>query len=312
MRPNPKRERFEAAVEAVINGDLRTLKRLLREDPELIRRRSTRRHRATLLIYVGANGVEDQRTPKNAVKIAELLLDSGAEIDAVGTMYRGTTTLGLVATSVHPQRAGVQEALMDLLLKRGASLDIAVARDYTNGSVVNACLANGQPAAAEFLAKRGARLDFDGAAGVGRLDVVKKLLPVATAKQLADGFKWACGCGRTAVVQYLLRHGIDAAAPVDDAGTTALHWAAYGGSVEIVRLLLARKAPVDAAERTWKNTPLGWALHAWHESPKKADREPYYEVVTLLISAGATVRPEWLKLKKMRADLRMRAALGAD
>src|SRR5262245_31685611 len=34
--------RFEAAVEAVIDGDIATLKDLLREDPQLVHRRSTR------------------------------------------------------------------------------------------------------------------------------------------------------------------------------------------------------------------------------------------------------------------------------
>lgn len=309
---------FEAAVDAVIKGNLVTLQRLLRDHPKLIRERSTRQHRATLLIYVGANGVEGyrQKTPKNAVKVAETLLDAGAEIDAIGKMYRGTTTLGLVATSVHPYMAGVQDDLMDLLLKHGASLEIAVARDYTNGSVVNACLANGRPEAAEFLAKRGARLDLDGAAGVGRLDVVESffakdgnLKSKATRKQLTDGFSWACGCGRTTVVDFLLRHGMDVAAPLGRSGTTGLHCAAYGGHVDTVRLLLDHRAPVEAVEREWNNTPLGWALHSWSESRTKAEREPYYQVVAMLIAAGATVRPQWLEWSKVRADRRMLRAL---
>ncbi|HEV8366004.1 MAG TPA: hypothetical protein VGQ52_20980, partial [Gemmatimonadaceae bacterium] len=80
---------FERAVEAIVSGDIDTLDRLLREHPSLIRQESLRGHRATLLIYSGANGVEwyRQKTPRNAVAIAERLLDAGAEIDAVGKMY---------------------------------------------------------------------------------------------------------------------------------------------------------------------------------------------------------------------------------
>ena len=48
-----------------------------------------------------------------------------------------------------------------------------LAPDHARGSLVNACLANGRPNAAEFLGRRGARLDLDEAAGVGRLDIVK-------------------------------------------------------------------------------------------------------------------------------------------
>src|SRR5215831_9974476 len=83
--------RFEAAVEAVINGDLPTLERLLGEDPELVRARSTRVtphdppvHRATVLHYIAANGVEGyrQKTPSNAAAVATMLLKAGAEPDA--------------------------------------------------------------------------------------------------------------------------------------------------------------------------------------------------------------------------------------
>ena len=81
-----------------------------------------------------------------------MLLTAGAEIDATANVYGGgCTTLGLAATSVHPERAGVQEALLQTLLDHGASLEqpsLAGNRE----SLVIACLANGRPKAAEFLA----------------------------------------------------------------------------------------------------------------------------------------------------------------
>src|SRR6266852_5255967 len=93
---------FEAAVDAIIVGDIATLKRLLRANPSLVRARSTRIHHSTLLHYVGSNGVEGfrQRTPKNIVRVAEVLLDAGADINAPADMYGGgSDTLGLAATS---------------------------------------------------------------------------------------------------------------------------------------------------------------------------------------------------------------------
>src|SRR5439155_1229554 len=61
-----------------------------------------------------------------------------------------------------------------------------------------AALHNGRREAAEFLAARGARLDLEGAAGVGRLDVVQTFfnedgtLRNATNAQMESGFGWAC------------------------------------------------------------------------------------------------------------------------
>ena len=79
---------FELAVEAIVDGDLAPLRAMLRAHPALVRARSTRRHRATLLHYIAANGVEGerQRTPPNAVEIARTLHDAGATPDAVADM----------------------------------------------------------------------------------------------------------------------------------------------------------------------------------------------------------------------------------
>src|SRR5439155_15305723 len=100
--------RFEAAVEAVISGDVAQLRSILRENPELVRARSTRRHHATLLHYVGANGVEGgrQKTPENAVEVAKILLDAGAEVDALADMYDAKcTTMSMLVSSCHPAKA---------------------------------------------------------------------------------------------------------------------------------------------------------------------------------------------------------------
>ena len=262
---DPTASKFEEAVETVISGDLPELEKLLSENPDLVRARSTREHRSTLLHYVSANGVEDfrQKTPPNIVAIAKLLLDAGAEVNAESDAYGGRcTTLGLTATSCHPENAGVQIPLMELLIDRGAIID---GPDGYSG--VNGCLRNGRGPAAEFLANRGARLDLEGAAGVGRLDVVQSffagdgsLKPPATPEQMKDGFAWACEFGRISVVEFLLERGLPVGAKLRH-GETGLHWAAYAGHSAIVRLLLDRGAPIDVREDRWNGTPLDWALH---------------------------------------------------
>jgi hypothetical protein len=326
-RPDSPAARFESAVDAIVDGDEAALARLLRAHPDLVRARSARAHHSTLLHYVGANGIEAfrQKTPGNAVAIARMLLDAGSEVDAPAGMYGGgSTTLGLVATSIHPLLAGVQNELIALLLDRGAVIDEPRAGG-NDSSAIAGCLANGRPQAAEFLARRGARLNLDGAAGIGRLDIVRhyfddrgQLTGGATRSQLRQGFAWACQYGHADVVEFLLQHGID----VDDwrRGTTPLHWAAYGGNAAVARVLLAAQAPVDTPDDTFAGTPLGWAIYGWGETAAGPEREPYYEIVAMLVRAGGTVDPRWLLEEDrgypldefIRADPRMGAALRGE
>ena len=158
---------FESAVEAVITGDLPTLESLLREHPKLVRARSTRVlcqdppvHRATLLHYAAANGVEGyrQKTPKNVVEIAKALLRAGAEVDALADMYGGQcTTMSMLVSSCHPANAGVQVALVETLLDFGAALEARGSGHWM--SPLMTALAFGYLDAAEALVKRGARVD---------------------------------------------------------------------------------------------------------------------------------------------------------
>ena len=103
--------RFEAAVDAVVDGDRRRrARRAAATRPSLVHARSTRRthfdppvHGATLLHYVAANGVEGyrQRTPANAVEVADALCEAGADPDATrARLYGGAcTTMSLLVSS---------------------------------------------------------------------------------------------------------------------------------------------------------------------------------------------------------------------
>ena len=269
--------RFEAAADAIANGDTAALRELLRADPALVRVRSTRRHAATLLNYVAANGVEQyrQKTPQNIVEIAELLLNAGAGVNAEANLYGGgCATLELAATSVHPQGAGVQQELLQKLLDRGASLE--------KPSLLAACLGNGRAQAAEFLAARGAPIDLPAAAGLGHLDAVRTLFDCATAEHRRDALLWASEYGRNSTVEFLLDKGADLAAHRAD-GQTALHWAVIGGHPDTVKLLLRHNPPLEQ-ENTYGGTPLGQAL--W-SAAHGGDPDRYIEILDALVNAGA-------------------------
>jgi ankyrin repeat protein len=301
---------FEAAALAVVSGDTKTLRRLLRAHPRLVHARSTREHGATLLHYVSANGVEGYRqlSPENSGEIAEMLIGAGADVNATTDVYQGKcTALGLVATSSPPATAGVQREVIDVLLKHGARMDLRGSVGH-DGLLVQGCLANGQPEAAEYLANRGAPLDLEGAAGLGRLDDVKRLMPRPSRKELIAAFSLACAYGRAPVIDYFVAHGVDVETELKSHGDghTGLHVAAFHGQLEAVRVLLKHRANIDAIDRTWKTPPLMWALTGWQRS---GHRGQYHEVVAQLVAVGARVTPDIIEWEKAQLDPDMLAAL---
>jgi len=266
-------QRFERAVEAVIDGDLAGLEALLREDPELVRARSTRVthfdppvHRATLLHYLAANGVEGyrQKSPKNAVEIARALLRAGAEPDALAGMYGGEcTTLSMLVSSTPPAQAGVQVALVDTLVDFGAAVEPRGAGKWT--SPLMTALVFGFIDSAEALVRRGATVaDLVAAAGLGRFDDVARLLPSSAPESRHRALALAAQLGHADIVRLLLDAGEDPSRYNPDGfhgHGTPLHHAICAGHEAVVRLLVERGARLDLEDKIYEGTPLGWAEH---------------------------------------------------
>lgn len=269
--------RFEAAVEAVVAGDEAALARLLAQDPELVRARSgivtsydPPVHRATLLHYVAANGVEGfrQRTPPNALAIARQLLAAGCDPNAVAEMYGGeATVLSMLVSSSHPAQAGVQVELVRLLADFGADLEGRGKGDWV--SPLRTALAFGYRAAAEALAERGARVkDLADAAGLGRLAESQRLLAGADGPTRHRALALAVQNGQLETVRLLLDASGDSgedASRYNPEGchshATPLHQAVAGGDLELVKLLVASGARLEVKDLLWQSTPLGWAEH---------------------------------------------------
>jgi hypothetical protein len=118
---SPPSAAFEDAVDAALSGDLASLTARLEAAPQLTRQRSDYGHRATLLHYLAANGVETWRqvVPRNADQIVTLLISAGADVEAVAPIYGGATTLELLLTSAHPAAAGLTDAMAAALRNAG-------------------------------------------------------------------------------------------------------------------------------------------------------------------------------------------------
>ncbi|MEM7206020.1 MAG: ankyrin repeat domain-containing protein [Planctomycetota bacterium] len=296
---------FEAAVDALVSGDLESLAAALQAEPELARRRSALGHRATLLHYVAANGVEIRRqsTPTNAVAIARALLDAGADVDALAATYGGgssQTTLCLLVTSHHPAQAGVQAELTEALLDAGAAID---GLDGDSAPLESA-LAFGYVDTAEVLARRGARIgNVVTAAGLGRVEVMKEFFDEAGAfagaahtdpfgrttanpvEILGRAFLAACHHGRLEAARLLLQHGADIATRGPQ-NFTALHRAAFEAKVGTVEFLLELGAPLELTN-DYDATVLDAAV--WAAVRSRARAADYQRILERLLAAGADV-----------------------
>ena len=261
--------KFDEAVQAVINGDTDKLQQFLSGDPDLVRARSSESHRATLLHYLGANGVENglQKTPPNAVDVCRILLEAGAEAEATPSIYsKGTTTLTLVASSIHPFRAGVQEDLVRALIAGGANPN----GPNDDGRPLQIATSFGYRGTVDTLVSCGAKIrHIVDAAAAGDLEQLKEWIDEdgnvdPAGAQFGQGdnhnrFAWPppFGCapkelglvyasrlGREKVVDFFLDRGTEIdAAPVN--GETGLHWAAFYYTNDIIPHLLHRGIDVS-------------------------------------------------------------------
>ena len=264
---------FERAVDAVIDGDAGSLAVLLREHPDLPRARSTRVtkgdppvHGATLLHYLAANGVEDerQRSPKNAPEIATMLLAAGADPDALCDAYGSRcTTLSLLVSSTPPANAGVQIPLLHVLVDHGAAITPKGEGNWTSPLIT--ALVFGFIDAARALVERGAPVDtLAAAAGLGRLPQVSEMLPSATADDRHRALALAAQLGHTEIVSLLIDAGEDPNRfnpPGIHAHTPPLHQAICAGHLAVVKVLIEKGARPDIEDKIHRGTPLGWAQY---------------------------------------------------
>ena len=85
-------------------------------------------------------------------------------------------------------------------------------------------------------------------------------------------------------------------------GSTALHWAAHDGSIDLVRALLEAGADINADQADWWVRPVDWAADAGR-----------HEIVALLISHGADISgDEWSNATPLHACAQGGSSNGKD
>tara|TARA_Y100000588_G_scaffold242060_1_gene256122 strand:- start:1519 stop:2379 length:861 start_codon:yes stop_codon:yes gene_type:complete len=267
---------FEVAVDGVASGDVAGLHSLLVEMPSLATARSSRAHQATLLHYIAANGVENERqkTPENAPSVVEALVAAGTEVNALSQIYGGgpaSTPLHLTVTSAHPAQAGNQAQIVATLCEAGASVNGV----DNKGGPVRGVLAFMYPPGGFYesqyiaarttlnvLIERGAQIDDIFAAIVlRRLDQFQRSLEEVLASKTARlrAFSLACLSGQQEIATLLLEGKVDINGSYAQ-NETGLHLAAATDEIGMVKFLVDHGADVTRRDDRYGLIPLEWAV----------------------------------------------------
>src|ERR1044072_4637869 len=262
-------KRFHPAMKAIEADDLETFKSLIAADPSLATSRSTCSH-PTLLQCL----VLDDKDKSNAVQMAKVLIDAGAELNDP-----------LVAAASIDNRP-----VAELLLDRGAAID------GTGGwTPLEEALYWNSRNALELFLERGAKIqNIRTAAGLGRTDLIGSyfnsdgsLKPEAGRIDWPFGqrfahrinawsqdrqgivnnaFVYACMHGHSDAAKLLLEKGaeINTIPGGFDFAGTGLHYPALNGHRPMVQYLLDHGADRTIKDTKVNSTPAGWAEHGGH------------------------------------------------
>jgi hypothetical protein len=96
-------------------------------------------------------------------------------------------------------------------------------------------------------------------------------------------FTWACMLGRTRDAEFLMDKGVDPLAG-DNTGLNGFHYAASSGHLDIVKLLIERKAPLEITNM-YGGTVLGQAVWSAINEP----RVDHVAIIEALLVAGAKI-----------------------
>jgi ankyrin repeat protein len=113
-------------------------------------------------------------------------------------------------------------------------------------------------------------------------DIVAQLTP-AGRRQLAHAVR-----NNDAIAARLM---LEAGLPVDAYSqhhATPLHWAAWHGSADTVRLILRRNPPLDDTSNDFKGTPVDWAVHGSQNGWARQNGD-YAATLEALFGAGASL-----------------------
>ena len=274
--------RFHPAIAAIKSGDIEELRSLLVDDPTLATTRSSKSH-PTLLQCLTL----DARDVPNAIVMAKILIDAGAEINgpliACASVDNVEVAAVLIDAGAAINGAGpwspLEEALYwgndatrDLLLERGASThNLRIAAGLGRTHLIEGFFSRDgslKPDAGEI------HWPFEDPLTSNSPRRVKDQ-PEASIDGCSDhdrgiinnAFVYACMHDRIEAARLLLQKGADinAIPPGFHYPGTGLHNAAVKGNAAIVEFLLECGADANARDLERGGAPASWAAYGGHK-----------------------------------------------
>jgi peptide-methionine (S)-S-oxide reductase len=277
---------FQQAVQAIDDGDVTALQQLLQSQPSLVTRRlQTPDDQGyfkdpCLLWFIADNPIRHDKLPANIVQVASVIINALRQHKADHYQLQLDYTLGLVATGKIPKDCGVQIPLMAFLIDQGARV---------RGSVLGP-IGQHNFEAARFLLAHGAQDNLPTAAGLGRVDDVKKMVVHASDEQLYVALVVAAFFGNLQMASLLLAAGANVNGKASREAfdgfhghASPLHQAVSSQSLPTVQRLIEAGADLNALDTIYKSTPLAWAGHMHSAASSSEERQKFAAIQAYLI-----------------------------
>jgi len=210
-------------------------------------------YRPKLLWFVAENPIRNKALPDKIDDVAQCIINK-QRIHSPETLQHDLDyTLELVVSGCVVRETGKHDALINLLIRNGASVNCA-----------DVALAHRELQAVQILLRHEAKMTLAIAAGMGDVNELHRLFDQSDAETRLKALASAAINGQSGACQFLVDHDVNPSQFNPDGflgHCTPLHNAINSGDPETVRVLLGAGVDTKLKDKMFDRNALGWALH---------------------------------------------------